>query len=244
MLLLTAFCMLLNTLSFIAAIKHIWMVRTYYCVFSSLVYTCIRKRGHMSTIKYWKQDELLAVLAVARRESIRNHCVVLFAYTFGLRSNEVASLTVQNVQTGRLVCKTQKNSLPVDAVIEGNDIPLLDCRKALAAWLRVRPQSSDNALFVSRLGKGMKRLAIYEIFVDAAFHAGIEAGRRHPHVAKHSVIRHGWEAGLDVFTLQHIGHHRDLKSTAVYTAVTQDEARAKAKAALSASFSRLATAAA
>ena len=193
----------------------------------------------MSTIKYWRQDELLAVLNAARRESIRNHCIILFAYTFGLRSNEIASLTVQNVQSGRLVCKTQKNSLPVDAIIESNDIALLDCRRALAAWLRVRPDSSDNALFVSRLGKGMKRLAIYDIFVNAAAAAGIEPGRRHPHCAKHSVIRHGWEAGLDVFTLQQIGHHRDLKSTAAYTAVTQDEARAKAKAAMSAAFARL-----
>jgi site-specific recombinase XerD len=192
----------------------------------------------MSTVKYWNQSELLAVLTAARRESIRNHCLVLFGYTFGLRSNEIASLTVQNVQTGRLVCKTQKNSLPVDAIIESNDIALLDCKRALSAWLRVRPQSSDNALFVSRLGKGMTRRAVYDIFEDATFRAGIERGRRNPHCAKHSVIRHGWEAGLDVFTLQQIGHHRDLKATAVYTAVTQDEARAKARSAMAASFAR------
>jgi site-specific recombinase XerD len=193
----------------------------------------------MSTIKYWKQNELLNVLAAAKHESIRNHCMVLFGYTFGLRANELCTLTVQNVQTGRLVCKTQKNSLPVDAVIESNEIALLDCKRALATWLRARPQSSDNSLFVSRLGKGMKRLAVYEIFVNASAAAGIEAGRRNPHCAKHSVIRHGWEAGLDVFTLQQIGHHRDLKSTAAYTAVTQDEARAKASVAMSASFAKL-----
>jgi site-specific recombinase XerD len=193
----------------------------------------------MSTIKYWNQNELLAVLTAARQESIRNHCMVLFAYTFALRSNEVASLTVQDVQTGRVVCKTQKNSLPVDAVIEANDIALLDAKRALAAWLRVRPQSSDNRLFVSRLGKGMTRRAVYDIFEDATFRAGIEAGRRNPHCAKHSAIRHGWEAGLDVFTLQQIGHHRDLKATAAYTAVTQDEARAKARAAMAASFAKL-----
>ncbi len=194
----------------------------------------------MSTIKYWKQNELLAILAAARRESIRNHCLILFGYTFGLRANELATLTVQNVQTGRLVCKTQKNSLPVDAIIEPNEIALLDCKKALRDWLRVRPESSDNSLFVSRLGKSMKRLAVYEIFVNATAAAGIEAGRRNPHCAKHSIIRHGWEAGLDVFTLQQIGHHRDLKATAVYTAVTQDEARAKAKIAMTASFASLA----
>lgn len=197
----------------------------------------------MSTIKHWNQQELLAILAAAKRESVRDHCIILFGYIFGLRSNELCTLMVQNVQTGRLVCKTQKNSLPVDAVIESNDIPLLDAKKALAAWMRERPQSSDGALFVSRLGKGMKRLAIYEVFIKAAAAAKIEAGRRHPHVAKHTVIRLGWEAGLDVFTLQQIGHHRDLKSTAAYTAVTQDEARAKAKAVMSKAFAGLAPAA-
>jgi integrase len=190
----------------------------------------------MGTIKYWTPNELLKVLEAARQESVRNWCIVLFAYTFALRSNEVANLTVQNIQTGRLVCKTQKNSLPIDAIIESNDIPLLDCKKALQAWLRIRPESSDNKLFVSRLGKGMTRRAIYDIFEDATFKAGIEAGRRNPHCAKHSAIRHGWSAGLDVFTLRQLGHHRDLKATAVYCGVTQDEARAKAKTAMAAIF--------
>jgi integrase len=67
---------------------------------------------HMSTIKYWKQDELLAVLAAAKRESVRDHAMILFAYTFGLRANELATLTVQNVQTGRLSARPRRTRCP------------------------------------------------------------------------------------------------------------------------------------
>jgi integrase len=66
----------------------------------------------MSTIKYWKQDELLAVLAAAKRESVRDHAMILFAYTFGLRANELATLTVQNVQTGRLSARPRRTRCP------------------------------------------------------------------------------------------------------------------------------------
>lgn len=198
----------------------------------------------MSTIKYWKETELLAVLDHARRESARNHCMILFAYHFGLRASEVARMTIQNVQTGRLVCKTLKGSNPVDAPIESNEVALLDCKRALTAWLRVRPDSGSIFLFTSRLGSGMTRRAVYDIFEDATFRAGIEAGRRNPHLAKHTRLALGYRAGLDVFALQQLGHHKDLKATSCYTHVTQDEAHDKARAAMSAAFARLASVAA
>ena len=195
-------------------------------------------------IKFWSEKELLAVLAAARRESTRNWAMILFAYQFGLRASEVAGLTVQNIQTGRLVCDTLKGSDPIDAPIEHNEIALLDAKKALTDWLRVRPDDGSLFLFTSRLGSGMTRRAVYDIFEDATFKAGIEAGRRNPHQAKHTRIALAYRAGLDVFALQQLGHHKDIKSTACYTHVTQDEACAKAKVAMSKAFAAFAPAAA
>src|SRR5258708_4386587 len=148
--------------------------------------------------------------------------MILFAYTFGLRASELARLTVQNVQTGRLVCNTLKGSDPIDALIESDDDVLLDCRRALHNWLRLREDSGSQFLFTSRLGSGMTRRAVYDIFEDAAAAAGIEAGRRNPHLAKHTLLALAYRDGCDVFTLQQLGHHQDLKVNAVYTHGTQD----------------------
>lgn len=193
----------------------------------------------MSTIKYWKQDELLAVLNAARRESVRNHAMVLFSYVFALRASEVAKLTIQNIQTGRLVCKTLKGSDAVDMPIESDEVALLDAKKALAAWLRVRPDTGSVFLFTSRLGSGMTRRAVYDIFENAAAAAGIEAGRRNPHLGKHTRLALGYRAGLDVFALQQLGHHKDIKSTSAYIHITQDEAVAKAKVAMARAFANV-----
>ncbi len=85
--------------------------------------------------------------------------------------------------------------------------------------------------------KGMTRWAVRDIFEDAAMRAGIEPGRRNPHMAKHTLGSLAYRAGVDVVALQQLLGHRDPKATLSYTHLSQDEAHAKAKAAMAAVFS-------
>jgi type 1 fimbriae regulatory protein FimB len=215
----------------------------------------------MSTFKYWTPEELLGVLAEARKVSARNHLIVLLGYKHGLRASEIARLRVKDVANGRLDCKRLKGSLHTNRPLESNDNVLLDEKRALVAYLSERPTDESPFLFVSRLSarareraaalrtdadrwgsdvdrtaRGISRDAIAEIFEDATFRAGIEAGRRNPHCAKHSLGAHLYRAGVDTFALQQILGHRDAKSTAVYAGVTQDEAHVKARSAMSTIF--------
>jgi integrase len=187
-------------------------------------------------MKYWTPDELLRILGEAKKVSARNHCIILLAYKHGLRASELCTLTVQDVQNGRLDCKRLKGSLHTNRPMESDANPLLDELKALAAWLRERGDAGSPALFTSRLGKGMTRWAMRDIFEDAAFRAGLERGRRHPHCAKHTLGRLAYKAGVGVLDLQQLLGHRDIKSTAVYASVGQDEAHAKAKSAMASLF--------
>jgi hypothetical protein len=90
-------------------------------------------------------------------------------------------------QNGRLDCKRLKGSLHTNRPLESDENILLDEKRALLAWLRERGDVGSPALFTSRLGNGMTRWAIRDIFEDAAFAAGLERGRRHPHCAKHTL---------------------------------------------------------
>jgi len=215
----------------------------------------------MSTFKYWTPEELLNVLAAARKVSARNHLIVLLAYKHGLRASEVARLRVKDVANGRLDCARLKGSLHTNRPLESNDNVLLDEKRALIAYLSERPTDESPFLFISRVSamarqraaerrtdaerwgddvdrtaRGMSRDAIADVFEDACFHAGIEPGRRNPHCAKHSLGAHLYRAGVDTFALQQILGHRDAKSTAVYAGVTQDEAHVKARSAMTAIF--------
>jgi integrase len=185
---------------------------------------------------YWKPNELLNILSEARKISTRNHLLVLLAYKHGLRATELCRLRVRDVAFGRLDCKRLKGSLHTNRPLDSDPNPLLDEKAALASWLRERGAAETDSLFVSRLGKGMTRRAVYDIFEDATVRAGIEPGRRNPHCAKHTLGALAYRAGVDPFALQQLLGHRDAKATAVYAAVTQDEAHEKAKPALSAVF--------
>jgi integrase len=188
-------------------------------------------------MKYWKPQELLTILAHAKKQSIRNWCLILLAYKHGLRSSEICRLRLEDVEHSRLDCKRLKGSLHTNRPLESDPNPLLDEKEAVAAYLREREDTGSVFLFTSRLGSGMTRRAVYDIFENATAAAGIEPGRRNPHCAKHTLGALAYRAGVDPFALQQLLGHRDAKATAVYAAVTQDEAHAKATSALSTIFS-------
>ena len=60
----------------------------------------------MDTIKYLEMNELLNVLAQARKKSVRDHAVALFAFRFGLRASELSTLKLEDVQGG--YCDVQR----------------------------------------------------------------------------------------------------------------------------------------
>src|ERR1700738_17842 len=125
----------------------------------------------MANPKYLNYKEMLAVLAEAKKTSVRNWALCLFAFRFGLRCQELASLTLDNVKGDVLDVQRLKGSEhTVDEITPDNE-PLLDARAALHAWTRERARNGETScfLFVSRLGSGMTPRAIYNIFEDAAY---------------------------------------------------------------------------
>src|SRR5882757_1688944 len=152
-------------------------------------------------MKYWQPAELLRVLEQAKKKSARNHCLVLLAYKHGLRATEICRLKITDVADGRLDCKRLKGSLHTNRPLESDQNPLLDEKRALAAHMRQREDTGSIFLFISRLGSGMTRDAVGDIFEDAAMRAGIERGRRNPHIAKHTLLAQAYRDGCDVFTL-------------------------------------------
>jgi integrase len=179
----------------------------------------------MESIEYLKPAEVLAVLTEAKKASTRNHCLVLFAFRFGLRASELSLLKLSDVQDGFCDVRRLKGSEHTRQAITSDANPLLDAKKALAAWLRVRGDADGSVfLFVSRNGGGLKRRAIYDIFEDAAMRAGIERGRRNIHIAKHSLGANLIRGGASVVYVQKALGHKDPGTTIrFYMHISQDE---------------------
>ncbi len=191
-------------------------------------------------MKYWQPTELIAVLDAARKQSARNHCLILLAVKHGLRATEIAQIKLTDVRNGRIDVKRSKGSIHTNQPLESDENVLLDEHRALAAYLREREDTGSVYLFTSRFGSrfgaGMTRQAIYNIFIDAAAAAGIEPGRRFPHCAKHTLGTLLYKGGADILVIKKVLGHRDLKSSACYIELTADEAHSKGTKALAAVF--------
>src|SRR5882672_4451804 len=128
----------------------------------------------MDSIKYLELNEMLNVLAEARKKSVRDHAIVLFAFRFGLRASELSMFKLSDVADGYCDVQPLKGSEHTRQAIMSDSNPLLDTKAVLSTYLRTRPDDGSLFLFTSRLGSGMTRRAIYNVFENAAFQAGIE----------------------------------------------------------------------
>jgi integrase/recombinase XerD len=180
----------------------------------------------MDSIKYLELNEMLNVLAKAKEKSVRDHCLILWAFRFGLRATELSLLKVSDVVNGFCDVRRLKGSEHTVQAITSDPEPLLDAKAALSAWRRVRGDADGSVfLFTSRSGSGLKRRAIYDVFEDAAFRAGIEAGRRNIHICKHSLAVNLRKRGVPVDIVQRALGHKDPGTTLkFYYHTTQDEA--------------------
>jgi Phage integrase family len=77
-------------------------------------------------------DELLAVLRAARAQSTRNWCMILAAFSHGLRASEVCDLKLSNVHDGHVTIHRLKGSrTTLHQLVPHRGMPLLDEVKAL-----------------------------------------------------------------------------------------------------------------
>lgn len=178
-------------------------------------------------MEYLKPAELIKVLEAAKKRGAREHAMFLLTYSHALRASEIAVLTLADVQGGKIACRRGKKSEHSVEVLREHANPLLDEKKVLAVWLRERGEADGSVmLFTSRLGSGMTRQQVYNLFSDVAFRAGIERGRRNPHILKHSYASHLLRNGADLAYVQKALGHKHISSTTRYTHVSTSEAQA------------------
>jgi site-specific recombinase XerD len=181
--------------------------------------------------------ELLAVLEVAQKHSARDWALLLTIYRHGLRASEAAGLTVKDIQDGQLVIERRKGSRKtVQPIVRHPGQPLLDEHKAIAKWLKVRPDDGSTALFTSRKGGHLTREQVYRIFRHHAETAGLPPEKCFVHALKHSLATHLVSANANLAMVQVALGHASLSSTQAYVHVSDAQAADASRRALMALF--------
>lgn len=176
--------------------------------------------------------ELVAVLAAAKKESLRDHAMLLICYSHAMRANEVGKLLVSDISLKDQTIRVQrsKGSMLTVEKLAPHSNGLLDQRKTVENWLRIKPESPY--LFPSRKNGVLSRIQVYRLFRYYAEVAGLPDTKRGPHALKHSLGQKLADRGTDIKELCGIMGHRLITSSQRYYSVPQERLDAAKQAAL------------
>ena len=162
-----------------------------------------------------KVDEVMRLLRTSlagRSETakLRDVAIMELFYASGIRRAELASARLADVDLAeRTIRVTGKGNKDRTVLINHA------AAEAIEAYLRVRPRSSDPALFLGRGGKGLTPKHVWRIFRDLYRVSGIQK-HASPHTLRHSFATHLVENGVDLETVRELLGHESLATTGIY----------------------------
>ncbi|MGN0190131.1 MAG: tyrosine recombinase [Candidatus Cryptobacteroides sp.] len=145
----------------------------------------------------------------------RDRAILETMYGLGLRVSETVSLKISNIffEDGyvSVIGKGDKQRI----------VPLGDmAAQALQNYLSIRGEAADNAsrdiVFLNKFGKGMSRVAVFNLMKICAVKAGITK-EISPHTMRHSFATHLIENGADLRAVQEMLGHESILTTEIYT---------------------------
>ena len=186
----------------------------------------------MNRMQPLTQQELLAVLKAARQKSQRDHALLLICYGHAMRANECGKLLVSdiNVKDATIRVRRSKGSLDTTEKLMPHSNKLLDEKKSIEQWLRVRPDSPF--MFPSRKTGVLSREHVSRIYRRYAELAGLPDTKRGIHSLKHTLGQNLADRGTDIKTMRVIMGHRLITSSQHYFEVSQAAADSAKQAVL------------
>jgi integrase/recombinase XerC len=159
----------------------------------------------------------------------RDRAMFLLMLRCGLRVGEVVALSL-----GDLYLQASPASLPrlwVRGKNGSQRVAYLSAQAlaALEAWLAVRPALEDQALFLNRFGRRLTVTGVQDCLAGYCRQAGLWITC---HQLRHTFGRHLVEAGVPVTTIQRLLGHARLRTTQLYTHVSDQKVQADYQAAM------------
>jgi len=154
------------------------------------------------------------------RLDLRDQLLMELLYSCGVRASEAATMKVGDFKPEtQIIIVTGKGN-------KQRIVPIgQPAQRALAAYLAdSRPnllgQNRDpGTLLLSRTGRPLERVAIWQIVKRIAKHAGL--AHVYPHVMRHSFATDLLSGGADLRAVQELLGHADIVTTQIYTHVDQ-----------------------
>ena len=183
-----------------------------------------RRRTLPRTLSPGEVERLIDAAAGTTPRALRDRALVELLYGAGLRVGEAVGLGKTDVDLEqRLVRATGKGA-------KERIVPLgRPAADALRRYIsRGRPHLDRRhrpELFLNAQGGGLTRAGVFLVLRRLAEKAGLEPGRVHPHLLRHSFATHLLEGGADLRSVQEMLGHADLATTELYTHISDRRRR-------------------
>ncbi|HSD38896.1 MAG TPA: site-specific tyrosine recombinase XerD [Rhodocyclaceae bacterium] len=173
------------------------------------------------TLSESQVEALLAAPDISTPQGLRDRAMFETIYATGLRVSELVELKIfeMDLQSGlvRIIGKGSKERL----------VPLgewaIECiNRYLREARPVLMKAPCEAVFLSRLGRGMTRQMFWQIVKRHAIQAGIDAASISPHTLRHAFATHLLNHGADLRVVQLLLGHSDISTTQIYTHVASE----------------------
>jgi integrase/recombinase XerD len=169
-------------------------------------------------------ERLIDAATGSAPRALRDRALVELLYGAGLRVSEAVGLEKNGVSVEervvRVIGKGSKERL----------VPLgRPAAEAVRRYLALGRPHLDRRyrpeLFLNARGGALTRAGAFLILRKLADRAGLEPGRVHPHLLRHSFATHLLEGGADLRSVQEMLGHADLGTTERYTHVSDRRRR-------------------
>jgi integrase/recombinase XerD len=183
-----------------------------------------RPRTVPRTLSPSEAERLVEVAAGTTPRAMRDRALVELLYGAGLRVSEAVGLVKASVDLeGRLVRVVGKGG-------KERLVPLgRPAAEALRRYMALGRPHLDRRhrpdLFLNARGGALTRAGVFLILRRLADRAGLEPGRVHPHLLRHSFATHLLEGGADLRSVQEMLGHADVSTTERYTHVSDRHRR-------------------
>jgi integrase/recombinase XerD len=183
-----------------------------------------RRRALPKTLSPGEVERLIDAATGTTPRSLRDRALVELLYGAGLRVGEAVGLERGAIDLeGRLVRTIGKGSKERIVPIGREAVEAL--RRYLAHGRPFLDKRHRPELFLNAQGGALTRAGAFLILRKLAETAGLEPGRVHPHLLRHSFATHLLEGGADLRSVQEMLGHADLATTELYTHVSDRRRR-------------------
>jgi integrase/recombinase XerD len=183
-----------------------------------------RRRTLPRTLSPAEVERLLEAAVGTTPLDLRNRALGELLYGAGLRVSEAVGLERAAIDLeGRLVRTVGKGSKERIVPIGREAIDAL--RRYMAHGRPFLDKRHRAELFLNAQGGALTRAGAFLILRKLAATAGLEPGRVHPHLLRHSFATHLLEGGADLRSVQEMLGHADLATTELYTHVSDRRRR-------------------